>query len=109
MAFLSELHAALGGDDAMVRFFVFLVCGAVGASCHYLKKWLRDEIQGSLIRYLVVSHPKDTVLSVMTFFGAACAMHLGGQLAELTAQALIMLGFTTGYTVDSAVNKGDAP
>lgn len=106
MAYLSELHAALGGDEALGRFILFLVCGAVGATCHYLKKWLRDEIKGSLTRYLFKSHPKETVMSLLTFLGAACTLHLGGQLADLSAQALIMLAFTTGYTVDSAVNKG---
>lgn len=87
----------------------FIAVGIVGAFAHWFKKWLLDEITGSLVDYLFRDHPKNTGLAMFTLVGLACAAWLAGQLDTLDVRALIALAFTTGFTVDSAVNKGAKP
>lgn len=88
---------------------VFIAVGALGACSHWLKKWLRNEIAGSLFDYLFRDHPKDTGLALFTLVGLACTAWLGGQLDTLDLRSLISMGFLAGYTVDSAINKAAAP
>ena len=87
------------------RFYLFVVVGLIGFFSHYLKKWLREEITGSLWKYLFRDKPKATGLAIFTFVGTAFAMFIGGQIPAET-NTLLMLAFTTGYMVDSAMNSG---
>ena len=87
---------------------VFLATGFVGMFAHYAKKWLRREINGSPIDYLFRDHPRETALAAMAFVGAAGGIYLAGQMHGLAFSQLVLLGFTTGYTCDSGLNKGAA-
>lgn len=92
--------------DALERFAVFAIVGIGGMIGHYVKKWIRGEIHGNLIAYIFCDHPRQTALAVATFLGTAASLALTGQLDTLTVGNLIVTAITTGYTVDSAVNKG---
>ena len=86
---------------------VFLAAGLGGMFAHYAKKWLRREINGSLIDYLLRDHPRETALAMLTFLGAAGTVYLSGQLTGLAIGPLLLTAFTVGYTCDSAINKGE--
>lgn len=91
---------------SLEAFAWFVVVGIVGMLCHYAKKWLRGEIETSLYEYLVEDHPKSTILSVGGFVGSAISLWQGGMLDGLNLQQVILLGLTTGFSHDSALNRG---
>lgn len=107
-AYALDLAAALGTQDDLQRLAIFVAVGLVGMFGHYVKKWLKREINGSLINYLVRDHPRETALAMLVFLGAAGSVYLSGQLAGMPMGPLLMTAFTTGYTCDSALNKGAA-
>lgn len=80
--------------------------GLLGMASHYVKKWLRKEIDGSLLDYLFHDHPRETAFALFTYSGSAAVAILAGQFAGLTLQQIAMPAFLLGYTVDSAMNKG---
>lgn len=92
-------------------FYALILSGVLGIMAHYVHKWMKDEIQGSLWSYLFVQYPKRTAMS----FGAYLAwiMSLIGTGVFVTASGefvgygiVLILGFTNGYGVDSLANKG---
>lgn len=85
--------------------FAALVAQA-GMFSHYLKKWLRKEIEGSLVDYLWRDHPRETALAMFTLYGIVGSAILSGQFDGLTVQQLVLSAWLLGYTVDSAMNKG---
>lgn len=85
---------------------LLILASLAGALGHYLKKWARGEIIGNLLQYLAVDYPKSTVAMLMTLAGAVAAILASGVLHGMDAWTIAGLGFTTGYTIDSAVNKG---
>ena len=88
------------------QFWVLLVAGYLGVVANYLWKWATDVIHGSLWKYLVQDHPKNTVLSLMAISGwVLMAM---SQIEETTAWGLLInIGLTTGFAVDVLVNKAN--
>jgi hypothetical protein len=84
---------------------VFYACGIGGMLAHYTKKWGRGEYDGSIVNYLFHDQPKASLAAVMTYIGAATAIAATGTLHGMDVQTIAALGFTTGFTVDSAVNK----
>lgn len=99
----------LGSVDDFQRLGLFMVVSLVGCVSHYYKKWLRGEIEGSLKTYIVGKYSRETVLMLVTLVGVTLTMFFGNQIQGLNLQQLLVLAFTTGYTVDSAVNKGATP
>ena len=93
-------------NHALLQALSFLSAGLVGMFAHYLKSWLKREIAGNLVDYLFRDHPRKTALAVMALAGATGTAALGGQLAGLTLEQLVMMAFTTGFACDSALNKG---
>lgn len=108
-AYAINLATDLGTLEDLQAFAVFLTVGFIGMVGHYLKKWLRNEITGGLLDYLVRDHPKETMLSVFALIGAALSVYLSGQLHGMPLGPLVMSAFTTGWTCDSALNKGVTP
>lgn len=82
-----------------------LVAGLIGMVSHYLKKWLRKEIEGSLVDYLLRDHVRETALALMTFLGAAATAIASAQFTGMTAMQIAMASFLLGYASDSAMNK----
>ncbi len=97
----------LVASKAFAQFWVLLVAGYLGVVANYMWKWATDTIQGSLWRYLVKDHPKNTVLSVMAISGwVLMAM---SQIEQSTAWGLLInIGLTTGFAVDVLVNKAQS-
>ena len=87
------------------RVAIFVAVGCVGIVAHYLKAWLRDQITGSIWKYLFVDQPKQTGYTVFTLASAAFTMYAAGQLPP-DVNTLVFLAFTTGFTCDSVVNSG---
>lgn len=85
---------------------VFMSVGMLGMLGHFAKKRLRGEIQGSLFRYLFCDRPSATLLALLSFIAAGAALAGAGALNDLSVTSLVGLAFTTGYTVDSALNRG---
>jgi hypothetical protein len=88
---------------------VVIGCSLAGMLSHYVKKWLRKEIDGSLVDYLFRDDPRRTTLAILTCIGAGLTGVLQGVFAGMTLSQVILLAFSGGYTIDSSVNKGAAP
>lgn len=84
---------------------VFYLAGLFGMVNHYTKKWARGEYKGSLWSYMCTDNPKSSLLAITSYIGTAAAIASTGALEAMNLGPLIGLGFTTGYTVDSVVNK----
>jgi hypothetical protein len=94
---------------AAVSFLLFCGIGLVGMASHYLKKWLTDEIHGSLFSYLFVQRPKTTGLAIFTMLGTGAGYYLAGSLNTADLPTLIGMAFTAGYASDSVANRGQRP
>ena len=86
----------------------FLGIGLIGLLGHAVKKYLSNELKGSIIDYLIYNNPHRSALAVLTTLGACLAVILGDQVPAQIG-ALAMLAFTTGFTADSSVNKDTDP
>lgn len=85
-----------------------LLAAVLGTFMHWVKmRWKQETLAGPIL-YLV-SHPWST----FSMFGAtaiACgAIITTGVLASMTLPVIFWMGLGTGYTLDSAVNKGPDP
>lgn len=79
--------------------------GLAGMASHYVKKWLRKEIEGSLLDYLFRDHARDTAFAIFTYAGVAASALLAGQFDGMTLKQIALPAWLLGYTIDSAVNK----
>ena len=81
-----------------------LLAGFAGGLFHYLKKWSRNEIKGSLYSYLFKENPRATVWTVVVMGGAVFSLVAVAGVDPNTLTGIISL-FTAGYSIDSSVNK----
>ncbi len=104
--FLGQLPSSL---EAQVLYGL-MIFNAVGMMAHYLRRWLSDEIVGSVFSYMFLQHPKATVMA----FTAVMTLDLG--LIQMGAFAtpddvfvgwinVMAQGLTLGYSADSVANK----
>ena len=108
--FLAALPASM---EAQV-FYGLLLTGAVGMIAHYMMRWLTDEIQGSLAKYLFIDYPKRTALAYAGIIGVALTSIASGvfvndQGAFVGWLNVCWFGLTNGYAADSVANKGAKP
>ena len=93
-------------DYFTIANFIFILTGLLGMLAHASKKFLANELQGSIFEYVFKNNPKRTWLAIMGGLGASITIILSGQV-PVQAGAFLLLAFTTGYTADSAINKED--
>jgi hypothetical protein len=98
---ISDLTAAVAAHiDA-----AFYLASLLGMLAHYAKKWGRGEYAGNLMAYLVADNPRASFATVMSCLGASAAIVATGTLHSMDTATALALGFTTGFAIDSAVNK----
>lgn len=85
---------------------VYLVIGVIGMFIHYLKKYLNGDILGNFWEYMLRDNIKHTIASVGGFIISGVGYVYSGVVEGMSWPALIGLAFTTGYSFDSAVNRG---
>ena len=83
---------------------MFYLIGLLGMLAHWAKRWLRSETKTSLWAYLFTTKPKYTAYALLTYTGAVFFSALTMDLNFASKEALL-LALTTGYTIDSAINK----
>lgn len=98
---IEQLVQFIKGNPALV----FYVCGLAGMVAHYTKKWARGEYRGNLWAYLVADNPRATLAAVITYAGTAAGVVATGTLHGMDLATVAALGFTTGFALDSAINK----
>ncbi len=84
---------------------VFYLAGIIGMLAHYTKKWARGQYAGNLWAYLFADHPRASLAAVITYTATAAGVLTTASLAGMTLAQVAALGFTTGYAIDSAVNR----
>lgn len=84
----------------------FLIAGLIGMVAHYSKKRLRAEVDGSAIDYFLRDYPGHTTGALFAFGCAAAALLASGALESMSTWTAVGAGLTTGWTADSAINKG---
>lgn len=89
--------------------WVFLLVGFIGVFAHYAKKRLGKEIEGNFYKYLVGDHVGSTVTALSTLVGTALTYVFSGTIESASWSSIIGLAFTTGYALDSALNKSTKP
>ena len=88
---------------------VFAIAGGSGMLSHYVKKVINKEIVPGLYNYLIGDHMKNTVAALSSFGTAMLAYVFSGTTDTTSWPAFIGLAFTTGYSLDSIINKGTHP
>lgn len=91
------------------QLLIYVAFGLIGALVHYYLKVIGGDIKNNLKLYLWGSHRSRTVTAFSTFLGSAFTYIFSGAVVGITWPALIGLAFTTGYALDSAINKGEKP
>lgn len=89
---------------ASVDFLVFFFLGVAGMVGHWAKRWVRLETDKTLWSYLFRDSPRYTLYAFLTYVGAVLSMVIFGDIDFASKEAL-GLAFTTGYSIDSAINK----
>lgn len=82
-----------------------LVMGLCGMLSHYLKKFVRKEIEGSLLDYFVHDHGRASIGALVTLVGAVATAIFTHMFDGMAFEQVVMAAFTLGYTCDSAVNQ----
>jgi len=85
---------------------IFAGAAGVGMLAHYVKSWAKGEITGNLVDYLFRDNPRATVLSLGGVLAAVATTFATGTLTGMSLQQLLLSGFTTGFAIDSTLNKG---
>lgn len=91
--------------ELTINVLLMLACAVLGTFSHWAKKSWRDGMPGNPIDYLM-HQPYSTLAMFGTTFAACAAVGVTGQLSDASPWMAVALGFTTGYTADSALNKG---
>ena len=87
------------------QLIVYNLAAFLGLYIHYWKKILSKEIEGSFNRYMFKDHPLYTFNAVIAIIVSSCTYIFSGSTASITWEALLGLAITTGYSIDSIVNK----
>lgn len=106
---LGEFLAAVPGSWEAQIFVGLMLAGFIGMAAHYLLKWARGDIKGSLICYFA-QNLRSTILSVFTYIGIALtAIASGAFTGEYGGfvgwKTVFWLGITNGFTIDAIVNR----
>jgi len=91
------------------QLYIYIIFATLGMFGHYLKKSLSKEIQGSLYKYLFIDHPLSTFNSLSAIVVSACTYIFSGSTESIQWGPLIGLALTTGFSIDSIVNKSTPP
>lgn len=78
--------------------------GASGMLLHAFKKWLRWEGTLNFRRYLC-QKPKATMMAFFTYIMGYLAIVAAGDVAPVTDAQTIALSITSGFAMDSGLNK----
>lgn len=106
---LREFLAALPGSWDMQLFIGFMMAGLFGMVAHFLLKWARDEIKGSLPRYLC-ENPKRLTLSGLTLVSFAMTAVANNMFATdfgvfVGWKLVLYTGWSAGFSIDVLVNR----
>lgn len=85
---------------------VYLVVGVIGMLAHWARLYLTGEYSQSFWYYLFGDQPKKTLLTLGTFVSSGFTYLFTGAVATASWPALMGLAFTTGYSLDSMLNRG---
>lgn len=86
---------------------VFVIAGFCGMGLHYVKKKGRREVRSGMLEYFLIESPGRTASAVIAFTTAATAVLMTGQVETMSTITAVMCGLTTGWTCNSALNKGE--
>jgi len=84
---------------------IFYLIAFSGMYCHWFKKYAREQLSCSFIRYLI-TEPKNTFVTLITLLVSIITMQQSGIFLELTRETMSLV-FMAGWTADSAFNKGE--
>lgn len=98
----------LAATHVIDQFTVFMAAGMIGIIAHFIKKkYIDKEITSGLWTYLLVEYPDRTLITFSSLL-IACLTYLAtGVVASTTWPALIGMAFTTGFSLNSSLNKGN--
>lgn len=91
--------------------YALVLGGTLGMIGNYTIKWLRGDIEGSLIDYCFRYHFKATLLSFFGFLGLAITSVYSGIFTSESGgfvgwANVLWFGLTNGFAVDAIANKG---
>lgn len=84
---------------------IFFATGMAAMAMHAFKKWIANEIVGSVIDWYVM-HPKATAAAVMACVGGIASAVLTGVLTDCGQGAQIIAAWGIGYAADTVNNQG---
>lgn len=103
----------LVADQAPLRWLVYSAATTAGVVAHYAKRVTTGELATpwggsvSLVDYLWRLRVDRTVWMLIAQIGAGSGMALTGALVAMDWGALIVTAATTGYSLDSLINRSE--
>jgi hypothetical protein len=86
--------------------WVFSLLAVLGALLHYANKVRKGEVPADFVGYWVQDYPGTSIATVLVLAGAIVTAITTGMLEGMQPAAVVMAGLMTGWTLDSAINKG---
>jgi hypothetical protein len=99
--------ASTGGAVTIDTEVAFIIAGFCGMALHYVKKKSRHELRSGMFEYFFIDHPGGTISAAFAYVAAATAVLMTGQVESMSTITAVMCGLTTGWTCNSALNKGE--
>lgn len=95
--------------DIIIQALVYFGFGMFGIVIHWLVKFFKGDIAINLFTYLFINNFKATCLTVLGLVVGEFLSYSSGIVSSDTPfQTLIGIGFMSGYTADSALNKAES-
>lgn len=85
---------------------MFVAASVLGMMLHYVKKWARGETISSFTGYMFKDYIGYSITAMVALAGADAAILMSGTIPTMGVGLASVMGVMTGYTVDSAANKG---
>lgn len=85
----------------------FAMMAILGAAVHWAKKATRGEVTWNPMDYWLADHPGHTGFFAGALVASIWVVVFSDSLTGMQAHMVVASGFTLGWALDSAVNKGN--
>lgn len=89
-----------------MNFAILVIAGLLGVVAHWYNRYAQGRTQSTFVEYLKC-YKANTVSSLISNFAATSATFAASP-PELSLQ-VVLLAFTSGYAIDSVMNKDKRP
>lgn len=101
---MEQLIGLISNNVTSYASLIFLSSGLFGMLFHYAKKRIKKQTSVKLLDYFGRNNPFSSFATFATYAASMSGMLMGLDITKLDTVVVIILGITSGWTIDSGVN-----